>query len=80
MHWLAIPYYTGLIAHRANGALAAMHVSQVRAIGVSALFERMAVNKPLSSHLLIVLWILYLAGTIAPMFAALLSAARGDKR
>jgi hypothetical protein len=84
MHWLAIPYYTGLIGHRANGAIATMHPSQFRAIGFSALFERMAVNKPMSSHLLIVLWILYSAGTmlpmLLPMFAGLLSAPRDKVR
>ncbi len=30
MHWLAIPYYTGIIGHRATGALAAMHRRDAR--------------------------------------------------
>lgn len=69
MHWLAIPYYAGIIGHRANGALGALYISEIRAVGFDAMFERLAVNKwPLiSQRVLIVLWILYLAGTILPM-------------
>lgn len=68
MHWAAIPYYTGLIGHRANGMLEALHIGQYRAIGWHALFERMAVNKwaPISADFLMVLWMLYLAATITP--------------
>ena len=66
MHWLAIPYYTGIIGHRANGALAAMHVGEMRALGFHAIFERLAVNKcaVISRWFLMVLWFLYLAGTV----------------
>ena len=45
MHWLAIPYYTGIIGHRANGALAALHIGEFGAVGFDAVFERLAVNK-----------------------------------
>jgi hypothetical protein len=78
MHWLAIPYYTGIIGHRANGALAALHISEFRAVGFDAVFERLAVNKwaPMSPRVLIVLWILYFAGTILPMAVMLLLALR----
>jgi 4-amino-4-deoxy-L-arabinose transferase-like glycosyltransferase len=76
MHWVAIPYYTGIIGHRANGALAALHLSQFHAVGFGGVFERLAVNKPvaMSPAVLIVLWVLYLAGTILPMAAVLLGA------
>jgi hypothetical protein len=76
MHWLAIPYYTGIIEHRANGALAALHMSEFRAVGFDAVFERLAVNKwpPMSHRVLIVLWILYCVGTILPMVVMLLVA------
>src|SRR5471030_653148 len=69
MHWLALPYYTGLIGHRANGALAALHISQYRAVGFDAVFERLSINKwaPMSPRVLMVLWILYIAGTILPI-------------
>jgi hypothetical protein len=81
MHWLAIPYYAGIIGHRANGALGALHISEIRAAGFEAMFERLAVNKwPLiSQRVLIVLWILYLAGTILPMAVMLLRALRSKK-
>ena len=81
MHWLAIPYYTGLIGHRANGALAALHIGEFRAVGFDAVFERLAVNKwaPMSPRVLMVLWILYLAGTILPM-AVMLPLALRRKR
>ena len=80
MHWLAIPYYTGIIGHRTNGALAALHFSQIRAVGFHAVFERLAVNKwaPLSPTILIVLWILYLAATILPMAAMLFLALKRE--
>jgi len=69
MHFRAIPYYSGIIGHQANGVLAALHVSQYRALGFHALFQRLAVNKwaLLSPPALTGLWILYLAGTILPM-------------
>jgi hypothetical protein len=79
MHWLAIPYYTGIIGHRANGALAAMHIGELRAVGFGGVLERLAVNKwaALSPHVLVILWILYLAGTVLPMAAMLGLAWRG---
>jgi hypothetical protein len=81
MHWLAIPYYTGIIGHRANGALATLHIGEFGAVGFDAVFERLAVNKwaPMSPRVLIVLWILYLAGTILPMAVVLLLALRSKR-
>ena len=81
MHWLAIPYYTGIIGHRANGALAALHISEFRAVGFDAVFQRLAVNKcgPMSQRVMIILWILYFVGTILPMAVMLLLALRSQK-
>jgi hypothetical protein len=81
MHSLAIPYYTGIIGHRANGALAALHMSEFRALGFDAVFERLAVNKwaLMSPRVLMVLWILYVAGTILPVAVMLLVALRSKK-
>lgn len=78
MHWLAIPYYTGLIAHRANGALAALHIGAYRAAGFGEVFARLAANKPaaMTGPVLMGLWMLYLAGTIAPMAMMLMVALR----
>ena len=67
MHCVAIPYYTGLIAHRANSnALAAVHLDAYRTLGFDAIFDRLAVNKwaPITSGVLIAQWVLYLAATI----------------
>jgi hypothetical protein len=82
MHWLAIPYYTGIIGHRANGALGTLHICAFRAMGVHAVFDRLAVNKPalISQPVLIVLWVLYLAGTILPMAAMLLMVLRSGRQ
>ena len=81
MHCVAIPYYTGIIGHRANGAIAAMHIGELRALGFDAVFERLAVNKwaTVSPRVLIVLWILYIIGTILPM-AVMLSLALKSKK
>lgn len=81
MHWLAIPYYTGIIGHWANGTLAALHISRYHAVGLGTVFERLAVNKPgpMSQPVLIVLWILYLAGTILPMAGMLFVALRSRR-
>lgn len=80
MHWLAIPYYTGMIGHRANGVLGALHMSEFQAVGFGAAFERLAENKCalMSQPVLIVLWILYWAGTMIPMALVLVLAARGN--
>ena len=78
MHLLAIPYYTGIIAHRANGAPGVLHLAEFQAVGFGAVFGRLAENKValLSQPVLIVLWILYLASTIVPMILMLIRTAR----
>ena len=81
MHWVAIPYYAGLIGHQANGTLATLHSDAYRTMGFGAVFERLAVNKPaaVSQPVLMVLWTLYLAGTILPMAMMLWVAVRSRK-
>jgi hypothetical protein len=64
VHALAIPYYTGMIAHKSNGALAAVHAGDFRALGVAGMFARLAVNKPFPAGMLVVLWMAYLAATV----------------
>jgi hypothetical protein len=53
---IAIPYYTGMIRHRANGTLAALHFADFEAIGWHEAFSRLTVFKPVSADLLMVLW------------------------
>jgi hypothetical protein len=71
MHRLAIPYYTGILGHQANGALAGLHAGAFRSVGFAGIFERLAANKPgpISEPLMVALWILYLGGTMVPMAA-----------
>jgi hypothetical protein len=71
MHRLAIPYYTGILGHQANGALAGLLAGAFRSVGFAGIFERLAANKPgpISEPLMVALWILYLGGTMVPMAA-----------
>ena len=67
-HFVAIPYYTGFIRHRPNGALESLHFSAIRP---GPMFARLAAFKaPLvSPPILVALWALYLAATIAAVLA-----------
>ena len=47
VHFVSIPYYTGLIAHRPDGALAAFHLSQLHRIGLPGVLDRLSANKAL---------------------------------
>lgn len=62
LHAVAIPYYTGMIRHRANGALAAFHTADY--IGFSTTFDRLAAFKGVPAAGMVGLWILYLAATV----------------
>lgn len=64
MHAVSIPYYTGLIRHRPNGALAAVHLADFRAAGFGAIFERLTAFKNLAPAMLIGLWALYAIATL----------------
>lgn len=72
IHGLAIPYYTGLIRHKANGATAGLHWADLRAVGWDGAFERLAAFKgpAISEPMLIALWLLYLLATLAVIVAA----------
>lgn len=66
MHTRSIPYYTGLIAHRASGTLAAFHWSDLQTVGFGEVFRRLAAFKsdvmPWPS--LVAMWIAYLIATL----------------
>ena len=64
VHALAIPYYTGMIRHRANGTLAALHWADVQAVGLAQVVQRLAAFKSFGPWLLVALWGAYLAGTL----------------
>ncbi len=80
VHAVAIPYYTGMIHHKPNAALAALHAADFRAVGFAGAWERLAVNKAplLSEPLLIALWVAYLAATAWLILDSLREAAKGS--
>ena len=72
MHGVAIPYYTGMIRHRANGSLEALHWSGWRSVGIAGAVERLtAFKSPMApAAVLLVLWLLYLLGTAGAVACA----------
>ncbi|MGA2268803.1 MAG: hypothetical protein ABSH44_10070 [Bryobacteraceae bacterium] len=72
VHAVAIPYYTGMIRHKANGALAALHLADLRRVGVADALQRLVVYKAavISEPVLMALWLAYLAGTLAIVICA----------
>jgi hypothetical protein len=73
VHAIEIPYYTGMIRHKAGNALAAVHLSDYRALGFGAVWERLAMfhGRLASPPFLIALWLAYLAATIVLLLWAL---------
>jgi len=65
-HFVALPYYAGLISHRPSGALEAFHPGSLRALGFGETLGRLAANKPawLGAGGFVVLWVAFLAATI----------------
>jgi hypothetical protein len=64
VHFISLPYYTGLTAHLHSGFVASFHpVTSLRDIGVVGVFVRLAVNKPVAPWGLAILWIGYLCAT-----------------
>jgi hypothetical protein len=74
MHGVAIPYYTGLLRHKAGGALESLHVFRLP-------FERLAIFKGslVSTGLVSTWWALYLVATVAIAVTAI-RASRGTAR
>ncbi len=60
-HFLLLPYYTGLIAHRADGALAAFRLSQLGDGGFSLMMSRLMLPAPAA----VALWLGFLIATLA---------------
>ena len=75
LHFLLIPYYTGLISHQSNGALASFHISQLAETGLGTVILRLQANKPewLGTGILLVLWILFLVATLGLVVIAICS-------
>jgi 4-amino-4-deoxy-L-arabinose transferase-like glycosyltransferase len=63
MHFIAVPYYCGVIRHKSGGAVAALHLGASNNVGFRAIAARLTAFKPFTWQVLLVLWIGYLAGT-----------------
>lgn len=76
VHFLLIPYYSGLLAHNASGALPGFRPAAYAQIGLNSVLFRLAVNKPefLTAWVLACLWVLYLGATLAMVAAASVAA------
>jgi 4-amino-4-deoxy-L-arabinose transferase-like glycosyltransferase len=72
VHGVAVPYYTGMIRHRANGSLGALHWAGFQSVGIAGAVERLtAFKSPLiPGALLVGLWLLYLLGTVGAVVCA----------
>ena len=79
---VAIPYYTGMTAHSASGALAAVHWHDLRTAGLGTIFRRLAIFKGAAVvwPVLAALWILYLLATLWLMLEGAHWAAPGRRR
>jgi 4-amino-4-deoxy-L-arabinose transferase-like glycosyltransferase len=64
-HFVLIPYYTGLIAHKANGPLATFHIGQYSKEGIGLAASRLLENKPAfwSEPALWTAWLLFIGAT-----------------
>jgi len=71
VHLIAIPYYTGVIAHKPTGALLAVHLADLGHAGFLHTFDRLAAFKPLGPEFLIALWVFYVAATVALLWTSL---------
>jgi hypothetical protein len=68
VHAVEIPYYTGMIRHRANGSLGALHWAGFQNVGIGGAVSRLAVFVPVA--LLVGLWLLYILGTAGALACA----------
>jgi len=69
VHAVAIPYYTGMIRHQANGRLGALHWAGFQAVGIAGAVERLTAFVP--APLWIGLWLLYLPATVGAVACAI---------
>ena len=64
MNFVSAPYYAGLTAHSHSGNLTAFDpLLKLRGAGLRDAFARLAINKPFSPLVLVILWVGYLCAT-----------------
>lgn len=71
VHAVAIPYYTGMVRHKANGATGTLHLADFQAVGWSGAFARLSAFHAAPAVALVALWAAYLAATGLAVAAAL---------
>jgi hypothetical protein len=66
LHIVSLPYYTGMISHRAGGSLAPLRASGWTRVGLATAIDRLGVFKDGwgSPAVLVFAWTLYLLGTL----------------
>lgn len=66
VHFLLMPYYTGMIAHRASGSLETFHLETLIR-GMDVLFQRLSINKPavVGPAAVAAMWAGYVCSTVA---------------
>jgi 4-amino-4-deoxy-L-arabinose transferase-like glycosyltransferase len=74
MHAIAIPYYSGVIRHRPNGALAALHLDVLQSVGLGQVLRRLADFHGLPVAAVLFLWIVYVAASLTVVWIALRAA------
>jgi len=72
VHAVEIPYYTGMIRHKVNGSLGALHWADFQRVGIGGAIERLTAFKSpfLPAAVLVGLWLLYLSGTAGALAGA----------
>ncbi|HUA61735.1 MAG TPA: hypothetical protein VML19_23470 [Verrucomicrobiae bacterium] len=82
VHAVAMPYYTGLIAHRATGALASLPWADFRLANLGVVFHRLVIFKGAAMvwPVILVLWVVYLLTTLWLMLGGAEWAAPGRRR
>ncbi len=78
LHAVAIPYYSGVIAHRPDGFVAALHAADINKIGFTEILTRLTAYKrgALGEGAFLILWMLYLAATGALVAAGVKNSSR----
>lgn len=74
MHFLLMPYHSGLIRHDASGSLASFKLPMLESAG---LFQRISLNKPLDAGSIGAFWLAYLCATVGLFVLAALAATGG---
>jgi len=72
LHFLLVPYYTGVISHAGQNRVAEAGIGELIHMGIPEFARRLSVNKPafLGATEIIVLWIIFLFAAVFLIFAA----------